>query len=1080
MKTTSLTKTLTTILLLGISGSILAQETPMWIRRNSISPDGSRIAFSYKGDIFTVPAEGGEATQITSNNAYDSNPMWTADSQNIVFVSNREGSKDIYLTSVKGGVPKRITDYPGNEELLSVLPDGRIIFLANLQADAQYGGFPSSAQVYITGQDGQRPKLVTSMPIPAMSVSKDGTILYEDYKGYEDPLRKHHTSSVTRDIWTYKGASLTGDFKIGAEGSFTKISTFNGEDRNPVFAADGDTFYYLSEENGKNINLFRSSLSSPDKKTQITFEEKNPVRYISVAADGTVAFSLNGELYTVKDGSAPKKVAISVRADEIEPALKKVNLSSEATSMAVSPDGKEIALVARGDVYVTSTEYRTTKRITNTPSRERNVCFGKDGRTLYYSAERNGNWGVWRTALTDKKEKGFTYALKMKEELFSDPGETCYQPKVSPDGKTVAFLRNRTELVIKAVDGGETKSLLKNANYSYADGDLDFEWSPDSRYLLSTYQADGRWNNDDIALIEVKSGKVTDLTRSGYVDTGFRWALGGKAMTWGTDKNGYRSHGSWGAEYDIYIMFFDGKKMTEFFRDKEDKAIEDLLSKDKKKDDKDDDKDEKKDSTEKKKVEKLKLDLDNRDNRVFRLSRTSGRYMDYYLTEDGSKLFYITPLENGYGLCVMDMEEKNVRVLARGVYGKIIPADNDNLYIFSGHGITRISTDSGSQKYISFSGEFDYKAKEEREYIFNHVWKQVKEKFYVEDLHGADWEYYKENYSKFLPYINNDYDFADMLSEMLGELNGSHTGARYRASSGENLAKLGAIYDYSYDGDGLKIKEILPDGPLNIADSEIKAGDIILAINGNEIKAGQNWFSLLSGKAGKKTAVTVKKGHKKVEIFLDPIPSEGDLLYKRWVRQREEMVEKLSGGKIGYVHIEGMDSDSFRELYSKALGKYLTCEALIVDTRHNGGGWLHDDLVTFLSGKEYNKFIPRGQFIGHEPFNKWTKPSCVLIGEDNYSDASGFPYAYKALGIGKLIGAPVPGTMTAVWWESQINPSIVFGVPQVGTWGNKDGRFLENLQIEPDVLVYNDPASELSGKDIQLETAVKEMLKEIQ
>ena len=454
--------------------------------------------------------------------------------------------------------------------------------------------------------------------------------------------------------------------------------------------------------------------------------------------------------------------------------------------------------------------------------------------------------------------------------------------------------------------------------------------------------------------------------------------------------------------------------------------------------------------------------------------------MDYYLTEDGSKLFYITPLESGYGLCVMDMEEKNVRVLTRGVYGKIIPADNDNLYIFSGFGITRISTDSGSQKYISFSGEFDYKAKEEREYIFNHIWKQVKEKFYVEDLHGADWEYYKENYSKFLPYINNDYDFADMLSEMLGELNGSHTGARYRAGSGENLAKLGAIYDYSYDGDGLKIKEILPDGPLNIADSEIKAGDIILAINGNEIKAGQNWFSLLSGKAGKKTAVTVKKGHKKVEIFLDPIPSEGDLLYKRWVRQREEMVEKISGGKIGYVHIEGMDSDSFRELYSKALGKYLTCEALIVDTRHNGGGWLHDDLVTFLSGKEYNKFIPRGQFIGHEPFNKWTKPSCVLIGEDNYSDASGFPYAYKALGIGKLIGAPVPGTMTAVWWESQINPSIVFGVPQVGTWGNKDGRFLENLQIEPDVLVYNDPASELSGKDIQLETAVKEMLKEIQ
>ncbi len=1080
MKTTSLTKSLTTLLLLSISGSILAQETPMWIRRNSISPDGTTIAFSYKGDIFTVPVEGGDARQITSNNAYDTTPMWTADSKEIIFASNREGSKDIFKTSAKGGTPKRITDYPGNEEPLTVLPDGRIIFIAYLQADAAYGGFPSGPQVYITAPEGGRPKLVSSMTIPGISVSNDGTVLYEDYKGYEDPLRKHHTSSVTRDIWVYKGASLSGDFKIGPEGTFTKISSFKGEDRNPVFAADGDTFYYLSEENGKNINLFRSSLSAPEKKTQLTFEEKNPVRFISVAANGTVAYSLNGEIYTIKEGSSPQKVAITVRTDENESALRKINLSGNATDMAVSPDGKEIAIIIRGDVFVTSTEYNTTRRITNTPSRERDLSFSKDGRTIYYSAERNGHWGIWKTSLTDKKEKNFTYALKMKEELFSDQGQTCFIPKVSPDGKMVAFLRDRTELVVKPADGGETKSLIKGANYSYADGDLDFEWSPDSRYLLSSYQADGRWNNDDIALVEIKSGKITDLTLSGYSDIAFRWALGGKAMTWASDKDGYRSHGSWGSEHDVYIMFFDGKAMTDFFRDKEDKAIEDMLSKDKKKDD--EDKDEKKDSTEKKKVEKLKLDLEGRENRIFRLSRASGRYMDYYLTQDGSKLFYIAPLENGYGLCMMDLEDKSVNVVARGVTGSIIPSKDDRyLYIFSTYGgINRISVEGGSQKRISFSGDFEYKPKEEREYIFNHIWKQVKEKFYTEDLHGVDWNYYKENYSKFLPYINNDYDFASMLSEMLGELNGSHTGARYYAGSGEILAKLGAIYDYSYEGDGLKIKEILPDGPLNLADSEIKAGDVILAIDGNEIKAGKDWFRYLAGKAGKKTAVTVKKGHKKVELFLNPIPSEDDLLYKRWVRQREEMVKKLSGGKIGYVHIEGMDSGSFRELYSKALGKYLTCDALIVDTRHNGGGWLHDDLVTFLSGKEYNKFIPRGQYIGHEPFNKWTKPSCVLIGEDNYSDASGFPYAYKAFGIGKLIGAPVPGTMTAVWWESQINSSIVFGIPQVGTWGNKDGRFLENFQIEPDVLVYNDPASELSGKDIQLETAVKEMLKEIQ
>ena len=216
-----------------------------------------------------------------------------------------------------------------------------------------------------------------------------------------------------------------------------------------------------------------------------------------------------------------------------------------------------------------------------------------------------------------------------------------------------------------------------------------------------------------------------------------------------------------------------------------------------------------------------------------------------------------------------------------------------------------------------------------------------------------------------------------------------------------------------------------------------------------------------------------------MELFVKATFTDYTLLYKRWVLQREEMTQKLSGGRIGYVHVEGMDSKSYREVYSKLLGKYRTCEAVIVDTRHNGGGWLHDDLATLLNGKAYIEFRPRGEYIGTEPFSKWNKPSCVLIGEDNYSDASGFPYVYKTLGIGKLVGAPVPGTMTAVWWENQIDPSIVFGIPQVTCWGLNENRALENYQIEPDILVYNTPESLLKGEDLQLQAAVNELLKEL-
>ena len=1052
-----------TFVLLALFGLLTAtaQESPRWLRKNAISPDGTQVAFSYKGDIYVVATQGGRARQVTSNPAYDSDPVWTPDGKQLYFSSYREGSKDIFLVPAEGGTPRRITNYPGSETPKAVLPDGRIAFTAGLQPDVTYGGFPGEPQVYAVGQGGERPALLNSVTMSEMSVRPDGAILYEDYKGYEDPFRKHHTSSVTRDIWLLK------------DGVYTKLSNFKGEDRQPVFAADGETFYYLSEQGGKTLNLFRSTLSNPSQSTQLTRYEKDPVRYVSVAADGTLAYSQNGDLYILKEGAQPRKLDITVVRDENERDLVKMNFTGNATAMAVSPDGKEIAVVLRGDVFVTSTEYKTTRRITNTPEQERGVSFSKDGRELYYAAERGGCWGVWRTVLTDKNDKLFTYATQTKEELFSEPGETSFQPEVSPDGKWVAYLRDRVELVVKPTAGGKVKSLLKGANYSYQDGDQSFAWSPDSEYLLTDYQANGGWNNVDIALIEVSTGKVTDLTQSGYNDGSFHWALGGKAMTWESDKNGYRSHGSWGAHEDIYIMFFDGKAMTGFNQDKEDEEVEKLLSG---KSEKQLAKEEKKDSLAQEKPKKMELLLEGREYRTRRLTAASAAYGDHYLSKDGRKLYYVTPLESGMGLCVKDLREGDVKVLARGVSGRITPsADGNEIYVFSGRGITKVTLAGGQTKQIGFSGDFEFKPKAEREYMFSHIWKQVKEKFYDPNLHGADWDYYRDNYAQFLPYIDNYFDFQELLSEMLGELNGSHTGARYRPQGGEPLGRLGVLYDYAYASDGLRIAEVLPAGVLNLADSEIKAGDLIVAIDGHAIKAGENWFPLLEGKAGKKIRVTVRKGGKDEDLIVKPVANESALLYRRWVRQREEMVERLSGGRIGYVHVEGMDSPSFREVYSKALGKYRGCDALIVDIRHNGGGWLHDDLVTFLGGKAYVEWRPRGEYIGTEPYSKWTKPSCVLVCEDCYSDACGFPYAYRALNLGKLIGMPVPGTMTAVWWETQIHPQIVFGIPQVGGW-TPDNRYLEYSQIEPDIRVDNDPASMLRGEDKQLEAAVREML----
>ena len=1067
----------TTIAALTVATAMAsAQETPLWLRSNSISPDGKEIAFTYTGNIYIVDADGGQARQITTNPAYDTTPIWTPDGQNIVFCSTREKSKDVFMIPAKGGRPIRITTHPHNETPVAVLNDGTILFSAAIEQDTEYGNFPGDAQLYAVSQNGGRPQRVTSLHIKNMSINKDGGIIYEDYKGYEDPFRKHHTSSVTRDIWLYTPESGQEEFAITGKGTFKKISDFVGEDRNPVFAPDGNTFYYLSEKDGT-FNIYRSSISSPEKSEQVTFHKDNPVRYLSISVSGDLCYSQDGELYIIRSGKEPQKVEIAMITDEVERPIEYRNLSSGVTRMAISPNGKELAITVRGDVYVTSADHRTTRRITNTPQQERGLSFSQDGRTIYYAAERNGHWGIWETSLTDKEDKYFTYSVKMEEKQVTPAGETCFQPQVSPDGEWLAYLKNRTGISIMNIKSGKEKDLLPcDVNYSYSDGDQSYEWAPDSRHILCNYQKNGGWNNEDVAVIDIETGEITNLTESGYSDGNFKWALKGKAMTWSSDRGGYRSHGSWGAENDVYIMFFDRKEYTDFTKDKEDRELEDLL-----KDEKEQKKEKKDSLKEEKKPAKLALDLEDRHDMIVKLTPFAGRLGDHYLTQDGKKLYYMVRLEKSMDLCVMDMEDRSIKVVSKGVYGSLYPtADDKYMYLLSGSGVSRISTATGAKESISFNGDFEYKPAQEREYIFNHIWKQVEEKFYVADIHGVDWKKYKETYAKFLPHIDNNFDFQELLSEMLGELNGSHTGARYYYRPEFSMANLGVFFDDGYEGDGLKIKEVIKGGALYVQAPEVKAGDIIEAIDGQKISAGLDWYRLFQRKAGQKVVLTVSKnGKAPQDIYVKTATGDSRQLYRRWVEQRAEMVRELSGGRVGYVHVEGMDSESFRRVFSEMLGKYRTCEAIIVDTRHNGGGWLHDDLVTLLSGKEYVRFEPRGQYIGSDPFTKWTKPSCVLIGEDNYSDACGFPYAYKTLGLGKLIGAPVPGTMTAVWWETQIDPTLVFGIPQVGVTAVKEGRYIENMQIEPDILVYNDPASVLRGEDKQLERAVEEMLKEI-
>lgn len=1058
---------------LGAAAAVSA-ETPRWLRNTSISPDGKTIAFTYKGDIFTVPSQGGTASRLTSG-SYASYPVWSPDSRTIVFSSNREGSADLYATDATGGTPRRITTFSGTETPIAFIDDETVIYSTSEDPSQQSSRHPGrltrTYKVSVT-DPGARPELYLSMPVGSASVTPDGRILYHDKKGLEDVFRKHERSSGTSDIWLLEN------------GRHTKLTDFDGHDLNPVWKADRKGYYYVSEKSGT-LNVF--SADGSGNARQLTFFEKHPVRSLSASADGLMAFSWDGDIYTLREGEQPHKLNVAVNADQYVSDAVKSYVSGNASSMAVSPDGKEVAFVLRGEVYVTDTKYKTTRRITDTPAQERVVAFSPDGRTLVYDSDRGGHWGLYTAEIKNPGEKRFAYATEIVEKpLYTGEG-VAQQPAFSPDGSKVAFLEDRTTLKVIDVKTKKVVTALPGEmNYSYVDGDVPFEWSPDSQWLLVSYIGRGGWNNTDIAAVRADGSKVVDLTESGYADGNPKWALGGRAVTYESGRLGMKSHGSWGNQSDIFLMALDAEAWDELNATEEEAALREEAEKEAKKDADKKEKDKKKKKADKENGKKnvRPLDFDQRRNRMMRLTSRSAMIGDYLLSPKGDKLYYTSgATEGGANLYVHDLRKDETKVLLKGVSGAL-EADSafNSIFVIGSKGMSRVDIAKGDNEPVEFEAPYGRSKSAEREYIYDHMLQQVADKFYDKSLHGVDWDYYGKHYREFLPYITNNQDFAILLSEILGELNASHTGGRYYAEGAKlPTATLAAFYDPAYKGDGLKVTEIVGGSPLSSDKASVRPGDVILAIDGDTIRAGRDYYQLLEGKADRNTRLTVKRAGGNVEnVTVKPISAGeySDLLYRRWVDRNEAYVDSLSGGRIAYVHVRGMDTESFSDVYDRLLGKYRNADAVVVDTRWNGGGWLHNDLAQLLSGRRYVDYKPRGQYIGSDPFSQWTKPSVMLVNEGNYSDAYGTPYTYKTLGIGKLAGTPVPGTMTAVWWETQIDPTLVFGIPQV-TCVDLQGRPLENQQLNVEIEVHNDPADEARGRDAQLEAAVKDLLKTV-
>ncbi len=1045
-------------------------QEALWIRYPAISPDGKTIAFSYKGDIWKVPATGGAAYPLTNEKSYEFMPVWSPDSKKIAFASDRAGNFDIYITFSSGGNSKRVTYHSSGDFPSSFSPDGKnIIFSSSRQDSPESILFPSMTmpELYEVEITGGNEKLVSTIPAMNAVYDKTGTkILYHDQKGYEDKWRKHHISSIARDIWLFDRTKT----------SWQKLTDFKGEDRNPLWNQDNSAFYYLSEKSGT-FNIWKTTFANPKETTQMSDFKTHPVRFLSISDNGLMAFTWHGELFTIKEGGKPQKVAVAVPVETAEDEFKTDIISGNITGTDISPNGKEVVFIVRGEIFVTSTDMPFTRRITETPEEESFVSFSPDGRKILYSRERGGSWKIYETTIKRDDEKYFYMATEIEEKPLIELPENSFKPAYSPDGFKIAFLRERNELAVYDSRTKQIKTALPaEKNMSYIDGDINFSWSPDSRYLLTEFTDKDRWS-PEIALVSADgTDDFINITNSGWEDILPAWTPDGNGAVFSSNRFG---------SLDIFAVFLNRKSIDLFRLNKE----EFLVYKEKNKINP-------QKPEEKQEVTQTKIEKEGLEERIVRLTIDNGAFFNPVFSPDGERMFAINVQEKTFEIHQIEQREKKSKIIA---VIPIIKGDRDssdyifmkpdkeqkNLYFTQGGRIIQIEIASGKQTLLPIAVEFSQDRIKEREYMFFHAWKTVKDKFYTSSLHNINWDLMRTEYEKMLPHISYGYDFSELLSEMLGELNASHTGCGYVYSpeTGEFTASLGVVFDPSYQGSGVKIAEIPEFSPLKKAASQIISGTIIEKIDGLTIDNSTNFFKLLRRKAGKYVRLSLfqQETNKHWEETVKPVffGMEMEIMYQRWIKREREMTEKLSKNRLGYIHIRGMNPNSFRKTFSDVLGKYNDKEGIVIDTRFNGGGWLHNELSILFGGKQYTRFSHREKAkYGGDPQDQWAKKSILLVGESNYSDAHMFPYAYKELKLGSIVGMPIPGTGTAVWWKTMIDKNFYFGIPQIGIIAN-NGKYLENQELTPDFIVENKPEKVSIGTDEQLEKAVEILLKQI-
>ena len=1043
-----------------------------------------RIAFTYLADIWTADEDGKNIKRITANKARDVYARFSPDGKSIAFSSDRNGNFDVFIVPSEGGTAKQLTFHSADDTVLGWTPDSRAVLFASSRGDDFMG------KLYTISIDGGMERNAGADMGVNASYSPDGKKIAINRKG-QVYWRKYYRGSMQTDVTVMDIASK----------KFTDLTDFDGLDSWPMWSTDG-FIYFVSDREGNGLTNIWRVPEAGGKADRVTSFKDGDVRFPAISADGKVIVFEHDfgvwKLDLASRKSAPVKLDIAAETQENLAEVRDFN--SQADDYDLAPSGRRIVISIHGELFTAPSDEGDLRQITDSPARDKEPLYSPDGKSVAFISDRSGREEIYIIAVDGVGEA----------QKITDLDTLKFSFAWSPSSKELAFTGSDNKLRKYSVDTKQT-SELSSSKYGNIGSPV---WSPDGKWIA--YSKPDYVRTSDVYLIPSGGGEERKVTFDSFNDVNPQFTADGRKLFF-VRTEGFGGGGQPSAQ--IYSVMLEREDRDPAdpedrpeggeLQDQSNEAVTRRIA----------------GAQRNTPPKDINIDWAGLRRRTRQVTRMPFAVFNYAIAPDNRTVVFVTTEPAGLrNIPVIYSIQEDGRRLTRitageppageggggpgggggfggGINSLNIARDGRALFFREGSSVYSVSiapaagagapgAASGgresARRRINFTARVRIDKSTEWAEMFDDAWRTMKYRFYDAAMHGKDWDGMRAKYQPLVEFVGDRQELLNIVNEMIGELNASHTGAgqppRGR-EGGVSTAHLGIELQADEAAGRYKVTHVYEDGPSDKDWVKVNAGDYLIAINGKPVKAGDNYWEILNHRLNRKVEVTFNNKASEDGAWksrIEPVSGQAysQLRYERWVKDRRALVDKLSNGRIGYLHIQSMNQPSLRR-FEKELRENHNKEALIIDERWNGGGNIEQELLAILVQREYQIWQPRGTEATGRPFAGFFGPKVVVQNWRSASNSEMFPAGFRALGLGKVIGTPTTGAVIGTGSYSLIDGSTV-RTPGVGVYlADKNRTNMENYGVKPDILVENSPEDNLAGRDRQIETAVQELLKEI-